>query len=257
MSVLFIADRRAAGLWARVAVIAGAGLASGLGAPTWATVPLTLAAAAITVHAAMGGSGRTWVEYLAYACGGTLAALVLVGLGLDVVPGGLNRVSWAVALGVVAAVVVVWSDRTHPSSATRSRLNASSVRTLTLQNAGRASWYVGALVVVVVAIGISVHSARVAQRAPAALSVVSESAGRDAVIQVSAGYASGSFELVSAGGARTFTLDGGETRKFTVAAPAGERTTVTLRRIQPDGSALHVVLYGTSLAATRTATVTR
>lgn len=225
-------------LAARAAVVVAAGVVGAVG--VWWPVSTLLAALAVMAVAErvvrLRRRGR--LDAVLVGVGGLVVTLILLGLLLDAVPGGLTRVSWSVALGLVGLGALVACRRRPGASpfAHRGRLPR-----------GNAVWSAVALGLTVLAVAISVTSANDGESPPLQLSVRDVSATH-AEIVVRGGSSAGVYQLAAGSGAATRIVRG----PFHLGAGQSIVTPVTL----DPGSRLRVSLDTTALGTT-TRTVVR
>ena len=212
-------------------------------APTWLATPMVvLAAAAVVQHVARGrrqGGVDTWVAGL----GGFLVTLVLLALVLNLLPAGLNRISWSIGLGIVGALALAASAKSASAQTRQSpvRIGAmgKSLRTW--------SWYATSVLILVGALVISVQATNRSERAPVALSV-QRASGTTATVVVTSSRDSGPYTLVIDAGGGTSTLqsdfrvtaDAPVERSLTV--PADNRVTVRLTDAKGGATVRTVIL---------------
>ncbi len=205
-------------------VVAAAATAAA-GAPGYAAGPLTAAAAVTTVLHLGWRPDREPLDIIVRAVGGLILALVALGFLLDVVPGGLTRVSWSVAAGVAAlAALADCLRRPAPPRVQLAALRGSLPG---------AVWYVLAAAVLGAAFTITVRATDRSERPPLALSVTSADTD-SAEVAISAGTTGGSYDLLVGDGTTAgtvqgpFTVAAGASVEHQVVLPAGERVTIAL-----------------------------
>jgi hypothetical protein len=74
----------------------------------WIAAPLGLIAVAATAELAIRPYATNGTDRLLLACGGAVTALILVGLGLNLTPWGLTRLTWNAAWAILSIGVLVW-----------------------------------------------------------------------------------------------------------------------------------------------------
>ena len=213
----------------------------GFHAPTWMATPLVVLTVAAVVQLVARGRGRGGIDAWVAGLGGLLVTLVLLGLVLNLLPGGLDRVSWSIGLGVVGTIALLGSTK-----ATYAKGRPSpSVQQLGHVLRG-ASWYALSAVVLVVALLISVHDTNRSERAPLALSV-QRSSGTTATIVVTSSRDAGPYTMVVDAGngavpVRTdFSITPGTPVEQALTVPAGKRVTVELTDAN-SGAAVRTVI---------------
>ncbi|GAA2749552.1 hypothetical protein GCM10009869_05760 [Amnibacterium kyonggiense] len=214
----------AAGWRAALVLIAAAVVA--LEAPAWARLPLSAAAAVGVGTFFLRRVGRRGLlEGVLVLAGGGLVALVVLGLLLNLLPTGLDPVSWAVAVGVLELVVLALL------AVVRAPAERSTVRRR-LPIAGIA-WGTAAGLVLVGAIVYSTASFDGTHVRP--LAVAAQPSGEGVTLSIMSGAAVGPLdvELVTADGrtaiARGVRLHAGETWTERISDP-GSRAVVQVVR---------------------------
>ncbi|NHC13463.1 hypothetical protein [Motilibacter deserti] len=206
--------------------------------------PVTAAAVLATVlGAAPRGSGR---RHLVVSAGGALlVGAVLVGVVLDVLPGGITRASWAVSAGLLGLLALAMAAR-RGTPAVLPRL-----RRLPRPGTGT-TWYVAAAAVVAAAAWVSVDAARDSERAPVQFALENARAGSVEVV-LTASQRSGPYDVVAVAGKRSTTLERdvvvtpGLPLRLTVPAPEGERVVVRLLPgDDPEGKPLRTLVVDPS-----------
>ncbi len=77
--------------------------------PVWARAPLAIAAAALTIMSFLsrtGAHGRR-IDSVLRVTGAAVVLLALLGLLLNVLPGGITAVSWGIGVGIIELVALV------------------------------------------------------------------------------------------------------------------------------------------------------
>jgi hypothetical protein len=213
-------------------------------APTWLATPMVVLAAAAVVQRVARGRGQGGIDAWVAGLGGLLVTLVLLGLALNLLPGGLDRVSWSIGLGVVGVVTLAVSA----VSTTQGGQRALPLGQVGKQLRG-AGWYAACAMVLVVALLISVHATNRSERAPLALSV-QRASGTTATIVVTSSRDAGPYAIVidagAGAGAATvrsdFVLTGGTPVEKTLTIPAGKRVTVRLTDATSGATVRSVIL---------------
>ena len=216
-----IQENRSRLAW-RMAVVVAAAVCAGVGLPTPVTATLGALALALTVEVIATHWSYSGIDGLILGVGALLVGLVLVGLLLDVVPGGIDRISWAAGSGVAESGVMAFAfTRRRRRSLPRARLRAS------------AGWYGVGLILLVAGFTISVAAERHAESPPVALSVVGANASHP-TIEVTSGHAAGTFTLVQGSWpfqqivASGFAVSPGHPKLFVLTTPRRARVTVRL-----------------------------
>ena len=148
----------------RVLLLVVAGLLAALGAPWQVATTSSAVAALVTVERLVRHRRGELLDALAVAVGGLLVTLVLTGLLLDLLPGGLTRASWSLGLAAVGITgLLICACRPVPPSP----LRGMSWRVSPLTGLA----YVGAAMLVIVALGVSIASTRGQERSALQMSV--------------------------------------------------------------------------------------
>jgi cobalamin synthase len=199
---------------ARCAAVAVAVAVVLVGAPTAVTTTLVALAAAAVVHGLVRRRARGAVDAVLVGIGGLLSALVVVGVVTSLVGVPLRTTTWAPVLGVLSVVaLLVDSRRSAPPAADRT-LGRGRRRDL--------PWFVAAVAVVAVAVGISVESVRRNDIAPIAMSI-GVVKGTQVQVHLSSDESAGPFEL------RTETGDGNSISYPLVSVAPGQPADVTVQ----------------------------
>lgn len=222
-------DRGALRLGPRILLVTIAAAVAAGGAAWPLALPLVVAASVATVECCVRSRRRGLLDAVAVGVGGWLVAVILVGLVLAVLPGGLARSSWAIALGVVGIAALLVCRRRPPQEPIPA-LSSWWPRPVNL------ALYVGAGSLVLAALVGSVLSAQGEQpdlqlsvRRPDTLATSPVSS-----VVVSASAARGPLQLVvdTGRGARLlggpFVVDAGRSHTASVRVPDGSRVTVSL-----------------------------
>lgn len=214
-------------------------------APTWVRSTLVpLAAVGTAAQLVRGGRRRAPLERVLTAAGGTLVALVLVGVALGATPVGLRPATWALALGLLALVGLAVSAATARTG--RVRGTEPVTDPVGPGSLGRAvlltsPWVAAAAAVTVLALVVSVRSVDGESASPVQMSFASLD-GAQAVVAVTASRATGPLELRTDpgdGSAVTyplFSVPEGGTVETTVVVPVQGRVVVTVSnpgQVQP------------------------
>lgn len=234
-------SRRHLDLLARVVLVIAAAVvaATGLSRPA-ATVLAVLAAAAVTERLVR-LRRRDALDAVLTGVGGLLIGVILLGLVLDVIPGGLTRVSWSVGSAVLGLTVLGWCHR---------RPGTCAVDLSNRPRAATVGWYTAALGLTVGAIVISVTSANAGEARPLQLFVQDIGSGHADVV-VRGGASPGRYELFTQTGATKELLRGpfrvaaGQSVTARVALPVHTRVRVELTTVAPRTSVRFVILDDT------------
>ncbi|MBE7187703.1 hypothetical protein [Jatrophihabitans endophyticus] len=212
----------------RVLVVTVAALAVAFDAPAWLTTVLTAVAFLVTAERLVRRRQLGWADAVVTGAAGLVIVLMLLGFLLDVVPGGLARVSWGVGAGVVALAALAWSERAPDDGpATLPVERGTLVRV--------APAYAVATGLAAIALVVSVHATREGTRAPEALSIVRTGAPGQVSVEISSGRAAGRYELAVTSRGHLLRVDGPFTLapdshvRRTVPVPSGRRSTIELR----------------------------
>jgi hypothetical protein len=195
-----------------------------LGASTWVRTPAVIAAAVAVTTASPRRLGRQSVgglESWIVGLGALLATPALLALLLNLLPGGITRVSWALGFGVIGALVLTLAPRralTSEADAARANLLGRAVRT-------SVPWYAAAAIILTAALVIAVRATNQAERAPLALSAQRLGANQ-ASVMVSSAVPGGRYQLVVERGADGTAEPAGD--PFTLISNAPVERTVTL-----------------------------
>jgi hypothetical protein len=92
----------------RLTLIVSLFIAAIYGLNLWIAAPLGLIAVAATAELAIRPYATNGADRLLLACGGAVTVLILVGLGLNLMPWGLTRLTWDVAWAILSIGVLVW-----------------------------------------------------------------------------------------------------------------------------------------------------
>lgn len=212
----------------RILLVLFAAGAGALGAPWPIASPLVAAAGMLTVERCVRRRGRGWLDTVAVGVGGALAVVILMGILLNVLPGGLTRRSWAAGLalaGITALLICRHEGPRAPSPVSRRPRPFNAVL------------YALTAVLVVFAMVVSVLSAG-EKRGPDLQLAVQQQATSDASpwvsVIVSSSTAYGPLQLLLDEGREPRTWGGlfevAADRPYLVSVPvpAGARVTVSL-----------------------------
>lgn len=242
------------------ALVVAAAAAAALAAPAAVRAPLVIVASAAVVLRVAPLRRRGVADAALVGAGALLVLAVLLGIVLNVAPGGLNRVSWAVGYAVLglAALAVGARRRGRPApvvpdadtgptgrdtrpaagGAASTRGRRSSIATLAV-----------AAVVAAAAIAISVRATNDSEHAPTALSVTAPTA-RTLTLTVSSGDRAGPFRLTVRAGdgpsralGEPFHVAAGAAVSRQLSAPT-VRTTVALIDVSTGRSVRTVIVGG-------------
>jgi hypothetical protein len=216
------------GLAWRAALVDLAAIAVVLGLPAWARTPLSLAAAAVVVVFFLRRSRRRGlVDGILTAVGVAVVVLMLIGVGLNLLPGGITGTGWGVAVGLVELAFLLALAYWRPPVAV--------TRSLAFRRppVGAIVWTVLIAGVLTTALVWSISSFSSTHVAPLALGAVTSK--QSAVVTVSSGSDAGPYELrsVSDSGVSTtlfedITVGPGKAASFTIVTPSNTRATLEL-----------------------------
>jgi len=212
---------------ARVALIAGAGLAVTEHASVWVSATVGLIAIAATIELAIRPYASDASDRLLIGCGGGVVGLILLGVGLNLTPWGLTRITWTVVVAVVGLGVLIW----RRDLSTSISLRAVQVRPSAL-------WAVATVLVLIAAGAVAQAGVRDSKQPLLALSLRSKTS-HSVTVEIDAMSISGRYRLsASAGapGARPYTSapfdinagSGGASRTMQIPTNIPSRWTITL-----------------------------
>lgn len=225
----------------RATIVAAAVVVGAIGV-WWPVSTLLAALAALAVGdrvVRLRGRGR--LDALLVGVGGLIVSLILLGLLLDVVPGGLTRLSWSIGLGLIGLTALV-ECRRRPGGQSFTRHGP--------RKAGAAVWAVATGGLTVLAVVISVTSANDGESPPLQMSV-RDIGSTHADVVVRGGSSVGTYELIAGTGAarrvvrRPFRIGAGESIVTTVALGPGTRLPVYLDSTSPRSTVRFVILDNT------------
>jgi hypothetical protein len=174
-------------LCARLSVVAAAVTSVAVGAGPIVRAPLTLAACVAVFEAIARQRGESGLVRLLVVSGSILVSLVLIGLVLDVAPGGISRLGWAVAFGLLAVCALAGAGRSawRPARVTlRPRMRRQG------------TWYATSLIVAALAIVVSLNAAHEHVQVPPLQFFVQSRAPSAATVEASSGDLTGPLEIV-------------------------------------------------------------
>lgn len=174
---------RAPELALRVALIVGSALAVNQHPSTWVAAPLGLIAIAATVELAIRPYGRNAIDRLLMGCGSVVVALILIGVGLNLTPSGLTRMTWTAAWVVLGLGVLIWR-RKYGLTMRLSRIGVSP----------SAFWAVPIVLVLVAAGFVAQGGVRNGEQPVLALALISKSA-HVITVQIDASSITGTYRL--------------------------------------------------------------
>jgi hypothetical protein len=170
----------------RLALIAGLFFAITYGAATWIIAPLGLVAIFVTAELAVRPYASNTADRLLLCCGGTVTALILLGLGLNLTPWGLTRSTWNLAWLIVSVGVFAWRR------GARTRIRRPTARMGSIN-----AWMVLATLIIAGAVLLSLAGVQHSEQQPTlAFSVVSESRSA-VVVEIEATSFTGTYQIVA------------------------------------------------------------
>jgi hypothetical protein len=140
----------------RLALIAGLMVALTENAPPWILGPVGVLSIAATAELAVRPYATNGVDRLLRACGALVTVLILVGLGLDLTPTGLTRMSWAVAWTMLSIGVLIW----------RRGLVTTGIGKAALRVGSRWLWVLGATVILALGADLALAGVRHSNQQP-------------------------------------------------------------------------------------------
>ncbi|MTD13753.1 hypothetical protein GIS00_07325 [Nakamurella sp. YIM 132087] len=231
----------------RAVLVVLAAALSAVGATAWVTAPLGLAALAVTAEWAARLRRRGPLDTVLVATAGAVSALALIGLVLNYLPGGLTRLSWSIAIGIVCLVVLALVAR-------RPLPPASPLRRVVV-SVPRATWLWAGLTAVLVlgAVLLSVRSVQTVNVPPTEFSATSVADGR-ATLLINAGTPQDGLSVVVTTDGRAVTAATGlsagpdQSTELTVDVAPGARSVVTL--VRADGTVDRTLVIDTRTPTT-------
>ncbi len=213
-------------------------------APAAVRTPLVaLAAVGVAGPLLVVRGSQPW-DAVIVAAGGLLVGLMALGLGLDLLPGGLTRTSWGIGTGLVELGLLgiglrlrAWAPRVPPAPTPRRAA----------QLLGRVGWSAAAAAVVAGALVIATRATDDADRGPLQLAVDASNPGRPVVV-LSSATPQGPFDLLlTARGAqrvlaRRLLVGPGMVVREPLAVRPGTRATITLLMTGGSGAALRTLV---------------
>lgn len=215
--------RRAAGLWAALAV--------SLAAPGWLAALLVAVTMLVVAERLVRRRGRGALDAMLVGLAGICGTLILLGLVLNLLPGGLTRLSWTVGAAVAGAAALLATSLLVSS---RERLTSSPFGAI-LRRIPDTTWIFTAAAVVVLGVAVAL-SARVVHQVdvpPLQIAGTTTSPGQ-VLLTVSSGTAESGLSVIThTGAARTvagsgLTVGPGRNATVTLSAPASGRVVVDL-----------------------------
>jgi hypothetical protein len=215
-----------------ILVVLLAAVAGALDAPWPVATPLTVAAGTLTVRQCVRHRGMGWLDALAAGVGGALVAIILVGMLLNLFPGGLSRWSWTGAMACTAIAALLFTHHRHPQPPRPPR-RFRRPRPLTVM------LYALAGMLVASAAAVSAISSRAGPAPDLALAVREPPAASSpwASVIVSASTTHGPLQLLLDQGhgphplGSPFTVAAGQPHRATVPASDGTRVTVSVANV--------------------------
>lgn len=222
----------------RAGLVLDAVVLCALGVPWWLATPAALLAVVAVSERVARHRRRGGMDALIIGIVGPLVALLFLGLVLNLLPGGITRVSWSIGAGIVGlAALACCLGRPVPPPVVPRGMPVPR---------GTLLWGSAAAVIALGALAVSVNSSRSLDGAPVQLSQTTV----DGVtrVLVTAGSDAGPFVLRSdnAGSQsvvrRQFSMKAGQTVSVPVLVPDGARVTVTLTNPSQTQAVRSVVL---------------
>jgi hypothetical protein len=170
----------------RLLLIAGLCAAIWSGVTVWLEVPLALVAITATTELAIRPYTANAADRLLLGCGAIVAALIIIGLGLNLTPWGLTKTTWNIAWLVLSIGVLA-----------RRRGLSTGFGWPLPQARALSGWLAAAALVIAVAVTVSVVGVqRWDQKPLLAFSVVSESTN-SVVVEIEATSMSGTYRITA------------------------------------------------------------
>ena len=157
----------------------------------WISTPLVLAGIAVTGELALRPYARNGMERALLVCGATIAALILIGLCLNLTPWGLTRGTWAVSWLVVSTAVLIWRR------ASSTPIEAGRIRSYCARNWLTGLYGLAAVAIFVIAGIIAMSGVRIwSQKPMLAFSLVSKSSST-VVVKIDAISTNATYRIVA------------------------------------------------------------
>ena len=209
----------------RVAVLLAA-LAASLVAPVWLSAPLVAVAVLAVAERLIRRRGRGTLDALLVGVAAVGGTLILLGLALNLLPGGLSKLSWTVGVAVTGTAAVLSTAR-HPLP--------RSVFPAALRRVPDTTWVFSAAAVVVLGVAVAL-SARVVNQAdvPPLQIAGTPTAPGQVLLTVSSGTAESGLSVVTHSGATRavaasgLTVGPGRTASVPLSTPESGRLLVDL-----------------------------
>lgn len=173
----------------RVALIFGAALAANEHASVWVTAPVGLIAIAATIELAIRPYASNAIDRVLIGCGAGVVGLIILGVGLNLTPWGLTRVTWTGVAAVVGLAVLIW----RRDLSTNINLRAVQVRPQVL-------WAVATVIVLIAAGAVANAGVRGSKQPLLALSLRSKTS-HSVTVEIDATSISGTYRLSATAGA--------------------------------------------------------
>ena len=201
-----------------------AGAADALGSPWWAAAPLSCLSAVLVLERLVRRRDRSLLDSVVRGTGGMFVVLIAIGFVLDVVPGGLTRLSWSIGASIAGLGALIIQTRRSPPP---------PLRMAFIWRTTGAAWYALAAAGLGISLVISIRATTQSERPVLALSL--ESSDNDsAELTITAGAAGGEYDLLLDNGRTPVTVHGPigmlpySSVEDIIALPAGNRVTVSL-----------------------------
>lgn len=173
-------------LVARVLLMTGFCAAIWSGVTVWLEVPLALIAITATTELAVRPYAANAADRLLLGCGAIVTALIIIGLGLNLLPWGLTKTTWNIAWLALSTGVLAW----------RRGLSTGFVWPLP-QTRALSGWLIAAALIIAAAVAVSVVGVQHWDQKPLlAFSVVSES-NNSVVVEIEATSMSGTYQITA------------------------------------------------------------
>lgn len=155
------------------------------GVSVWIIAPLGLISIAVTSELAVRPYATNAADRLLLSCGAIVTTFIVIGLGLNLTPWGLTRMTWSLAWLVISIGVLIWRREVRTSF---KLLPMAEWRALSL-------YMVSASLILIAAVILALAGVRQWDRKPVlALSVVSKSADA-VVVEIEAASITGRYQI--------------------------------------------------------------
>jgi hypothetical protein len=170
----------------RLLLIGGLCAAIWSGVTVWLAVPLALIAITATTELAVRPYTANAVDRLLLGCGAIVTTLIIIGLGLNLTPWGLTKITWNLAWLVLSVGVLTW----RRGLSTGFGWPPPRMRALS-------GWLIAATLMIAAAVIVSVAGVqRWDQKPVLAFSVVSESSN-SVVVEIEATSITGTYQITA------------------------------------------------------------